>query len=123
MSVLAQLVIGLWIGCVANALWYYINYYVEPKKYKISGKYRHPLLIIFEHYHWSTILFILGFRLDTPVLVGAAIPLLLDEALAQNHKFAMGSGHFQASLLIEIMILLLWCWAELIAATIPYIST
>lgn len=116
MGALLQLVLGLWVGCMANAIWYYICYYVEPRKYKISGKYRFPLLTIFEHYHWATVLFILGFRLDLPLLVGIAIPLLLDEALAQAHKFAMGSGHFVPSALVEIVILLLWALAELIYA-------
>lgn len=119
MDALLQLVIGLWAGCLANAIWYYINYYIEPRKYKILGKYRFPLLTIFEHYHWSTMLFIFGFRLDLPILIGMAIPILLDEALVQTHKFALGSGHSIPSALLEVTIFLLWALAELLYAAIP----
>jgi len=85
------------------------------------GKYRHPVLALLEHYHWATILYILGFRLwdliypVSPVLVGMATVLLLDESVGQSHKFALGSGHFVPSILIETAIILLWILAELLA--------
>jgi hypothetical protein len=40
--------------------------------------------------------------------------LLLDEAIGQNHKFAVGSGHALPSALIEAIILALWALAELL---------
>ena len=112
-------VIGLWIGGIANAAWYYWWAYLGAKRGKPSGKYRHPVLSLFEHYHWATVLYILGFRLWSPVispaLLGIATVLLLDEATAQAHKFSLGSGHEVPSALIEVIILLLWLLAELLA--------
>jgi len=48
-----------------------------------------------------------------PALLGAATVLLLDESVAQAHKFALGSGHFLESALIEVLILACWAIAEL----------
>lgn len=108
------LILGLWIGAIANAIWYHWCYYIETRKYKIGGKYRISFLYIFEHYHWATILFILGLRLDLPIMIGVGIVLLLDECLAQAHKFALGSGHERESMLVEVIILLLWISVEMI---------
>ena len=113
---LPLLVIGLWIGGIVNAIWYYWWGWLGARKGKPIGKYKHPLLSIFEHYHWATILYILGFRLDLPILVGVATVLLLDESLAQSHKFALGSGHFKESLLLELLILSSWMFAEALAS-------
>jgi len=110
----ALFVIGLWIGGILNAVWYY-----KFKNLSLMRLYpRISYLSILEHYHWSTILYILGFRLAlpilSPILIGIATVLLLDEGLAQQHKFALGSDHFEESLMIEIIILLLWMLGELL---------
>jgi hypothetical protein len=68
---------------------------------------RYPLLVIFEHYHWATILYILDLRLDIPFLLGFATILLLDETIGQARKFALGSGHEAPSALLEAMIIAL----------------
>jgi hypothetical protein len=114
MEDITWIILGLWAGAIANAIWYH---YAVPRGYveKPVGKYKHPLLIIFEHYHWATILYILGFRLNIPFLVGFATVLLLDEAIGQAHKFALGSGHEVPSALLEITIIALWILAELLA--------
>jgi hypothetical protein len=109
-----QAVIGLWIGAIINAIWYWKWSIYDARRGKPLGKYRYPLLTLFEHYHWATVLYILGFRLNLPFLCGAGTVLLLDEALAQNHKFAIGSGHALPSALIEAMILALWALVELL---------
>lgn len=107
--------IGLWIGAVMNAVWYWKwSIYDARRGGKPLGKYRYPLLTLFEHYHWATILYILGFRLNLPFLCGAGTVLLFDEAIGQNHKFAIGSGHALPSALIEVMILALWALVELL---------
>jgi len=113
---LAWFVIGLWVGGIANAIWYWKWSVYDARREKPLGKYRHPLLTIFEHYHWATISMIIGFRLWVPALIGFGIVLLLDEALAQNHKFALGSGHEIPSALLEIIIILVWILAELLAS-------
>ena len=114
MGAITWIILGLWAGAIANAIWYYL---AVPKGYveKPAGKYKHPLLAIFEHYHWATIAYILGFRLNIPFLVGLATVLLLDEAIGQAHKFALGSGHEAPSALLEIMIIALWLLIELLA--------
>ncbi|MEM3953398.1 MAG: hypothetical protein QXT92_00410 [Nitrososphaerota archaeon] len=94
--------IGVWIGGVANAVWY--SFF---DKYSFG-------LEIFEHYHWATVLTILGFRLSQPILLGIALVWLLDEAIGQRNKFAIGSGHFKASALVEVLILALWILVELL---------
>jgi len=103
---LLQVVVGLWAGAVANAIWYY-----RFDKYKL----RHLWTTWLEHYHWATILYILGFRLQTPLLVGVATMLLIDEAVGQTHKFALGSDHEVQSTLIEVLIIAVWALAELIS--------
>jgi len=113
---LAQLVAGLWLGSVANAIWYWKWSIYDARRGKPLGKYRHPLTKLLEHYHWATISMILGFRLWIPALIGFGLVLLLDEALAQSHKFALGSGHEIPSALIEVEIILLWILAELLAS-------
>ena len=105
--------IGLWVGAIMNAIWYWKWSIYDARRGKPLGKYKYPLLTLFEHYHWATVLYILGFRLNLPFLSGAATVLLLDEALTQNHKFAIGSGHALPSALMEAMILALWALAEL----------
>ena len=111
-------ILGLWVGGIVNAIWYYWWAYISARRGKPLGKYKWPILSIFEHYHHSTILYILGFRLAlpmlSPILIGIATVFLLDECLAQPHKFALGSGHFKESLAIEIIILLAWLLAELL---------
>ena len=113
-------VIGLWIGGILNAVWYYWWMYVSARRGKPLGKYKWPVLALFEHYHWATILYVVAFRLRlpivSPILAGVATVFLLDEALAQQHKFAMGSGHFLPSLAIELIILALWLLIELAIA-------
>lgn len=110
------LFLGFVAGLIANAAWYYKWAYIDARKGKPLGKYRFGWLAIFEHYHWATILAVLGFRLNIPFFVGAAAALFADEGLAQAHKFALGSGHFKESLLVEIMIICLWALGEMIAA-------
>jgi len=114
-------IIGLWIGGIINAIWYYWWAYISARRGKPLGKYKWPILSIFEHYHHSTALFIASFRLwrliypVSPVLAGVATVFLLDEVLAQQHKLALGSGHFMESLLLEIIIFLIWILVELVA--------
>jgi hypothetical protein len=110
-------VIGLWIGGIANAIWYWKWAIYDARRGKPLGKYRHPLLTLFEHYHWATIAYILCFRLHMPFFGGMATIWLIDEAVAQNHKFAIGSGHEVPSMLLEVLILLLWALIELPTAT------
>lgn len=94
--------VGVWIGCIANAVWHsFFN------KYSLG-------LEIFEHYHWATVLMILGFRLNLPILLGTALVWLLDESIGQKNKFSIGSGHLKASVLIEVLILALWILTELL---------
>jgi hypothetical protein len=116
---LAWLIIGLWLGGIANAIWYWKWSIYDIRQGKPLGKYRYPILTIFEHYHWATICFILGLRLWIPALIGFGIVLLLDEAIAQNHKFAIGSGHEIPSFLILVEILLIWVLIELLVAGYP----
>ena len=110
-------ILGLWFGGIMNAVWYYWWAYLGARKGKPLGKYRWPMLSLLEHYHHSTILYILGFRLGaqilSPILLGMATVFLLDESLAQQHKFALGSDHFRESLLIEVLIISFWILAEL----------
>jgi hypothetical protein len=40
---------------------------------------------------------------------------LLDEAIGQAHKFALGSGHEVPSALLEIMIIALWILIEFLS--------
>jgi hypothetical protein len=110
------LILGLWAGGIANAIWYWKwSVYDVRKSRKLTGKYASPVLTVFEHYHWATILYILGFRLNIPFLVGFATMLLIDESVAQNHKFGLGSGHEVPSLIIEVIIIALWILAELLS--------
>ena len=108
-----QLVLGLWAGGLLNAIWYYWWAYLGAREDQPLGKYRWPALSALEHYHWATVLYILGFRLEMPALLGVATVLLLDESVGQVHKFALGSGHFLESALLEILILACWAVAEL----------
>lgn len=108
-----QLFIGLVIGLLLNGIWY--AYWVGYSKKKL-GKYRYPPLVLFEHYHWATILAILGFRLKIPLLIGVSAAWFLDEGLAQQHKFAIGSGHCKESALLELIIIAIWILIEFIAA-------
>lgn len=94
--------VGVWIGGITNAVWHsFFN------KYSLG-------LEIFEHYHWATVLTILGFRLSQTILLGIALVWLLDEAIGQRDKFAIGSRHFKASVLVEVLILALWILTELL---------
>lgn len=108
------IILGIFLGLVINAIWYYFNFFIEAKKYKLSGKYRFPIVVYFEHYHWATMLLIIGFRLRLPILIGVGLALLLDEGLAQQHRFALGSGHFTESLIIFILIIAFWIIVELL---------
>jgi len=114
-----QIVVGMVIGLIMNAVWYYWWGYLGARKGKKAlGKYRWPVLSLFEHYHWATILTVAGYRLNLPILVGIALPWWLDEGLVQSHKFALGSGHFRETVLIELMIILLWMLVELVVAVV-----
>jgi len=105
-----EFVIGLIIGTLLNAIWYF-----KFRDLSLRTLYsRIPLLTFFEHYHWSSILYILGFRLGLPVLVGVATVFLLDEGIVQEEKFALGSGHFVESLLLELLIIVVWLLAEFV---------
>ena len=104
-----EFVVGLIVGVVANSVWY--SWF---KDYSAGLRERVGFMKICEHFHWSSILYILGFRLGLPVLVGVATVFLLDEGIAQEERFALGSGHFVESLLLEILILLLWILIELL---------
>ena len=101
-----QLAVGLWLGGIANAVWYY-----RFDKYRL----RREWAVWLEHFHWATVLYIIGFRLQTPLLVGVATMLLIDEAVGQTHKFALGSGHEVQSALIEVLIIAVWVLAELLS--------
>ena len=114
-----QLFLGLVSGLVANAIWYYFNFFYDARRNpKAFGKYRHPLAEIFEHYHHATILTILGFRFNQPFLLGFSAALFLDEGIGQQHKFALGSGHFRESLCLELIILSVWVLLELLASVL-----
>ena len=104
---------GLIIGVVANSVWY--SWF---KDYSAGLRERIGFMKICEHFHWSSILYILGFRLGLPVLVGVATVFLLDEGIAQEERFALGSGHFVESLLLELLIIVVWLLAEFIAKLI-----
>jgi hypothetical protein len=115
MDFLLWFVLGMWAGGIANAIWYWKwSIYDARRGRKLAGKYASPILVFFEHYHWATILYILGFRLNIPFLVGFATMLLIDESVGQNHKFSLGSGHEIPSLAIEVFIVALWILAELL---------
>ena len=117
----ALLVIGLWIGGALNAVWY--SFFRELSLYRLYP--RAPILSLFEHYHWATILYIAGFRLALPILppilIGIATVLLLDECIAQEEPFAIGSDHFAESLCLELIILAGWLLLELLASIAPKI--
>ena len=99
-----------------NAVWYYYWAYLGVRKRgKPLGKYKWAVLSLFEHYHWATILAILGFRLNIPLLTGISSAFLIDEGVGQQHKFSMGSGHFRESMLIESLIILIWILVELLS--------
>ena len=115
------LFLGFVAGLVANGVWYYYWAYLGARKGKPLGKYGWGFLKYFEHYHWATILAILGFRLKLPFLVGVSIAWFADEGLAQQHKFALGSDHFRVSCVVEIIILLLWALAELLLSLLTSI--
>ena len=112
---LLQLFLGLVAGLVLNGIWYYYWAYLGARRGKPLGKYRWPVLSVFEHYHWATVLAILGFRLRMPFLIGVAAAWFIDEGVGQQHKFALGSGHFLESALLEVLIILLWVLAELLS--------
>ena len=113
-----QLFLGFIAGLIANAIWYYYWAYLGARKGKPLGKYRWKPLSLMEHYHWASILSILGFRLKIPLLIGVSAAWFLDEGLAQQHKFAIRSGHCLESALIELLIIAAWILAELIAAAL-----
>ena len=104
-----EFVIGLIVGVIANSIWY--SWF---KDYSAGLRERISFMKVWEHYHHSTILYILGFRLGLPVLVGVATVFLLDEGIAQEDKFALGSGHFVESLLLELLIIVVWLLAEFV---------
>ncbi|MEM1557966.1 MAG: hypothetical protein QXT26_05680 [Thermoproteota archaeon] len=108
LDILIDLAIGVWVGSVLNTFWYSCF-----SKYKIS-KALGVSLHVFEHYHWATVLTILGFRFSISIFLGVALVWLLDEAIGQKHKFAVGSGHFLESLIIELIILLIWLMVEVL---------
>jgi len=118
-------IIGLWIGGIANAVWYYWWAYLGARKGEPLGKYKWSILSLFEHYHHSTILYILAFRLRlpivSPIFIGIATVLLLDECIAQEEPFAIGSDHFAESLCLELIILAGWLLLELLASIAPKI--
>jgi len=105
--------IGFVLGLILNGVWYYWWAYLGMREGKPLGKYRWPAIAILEHYHWATVLAILGFRLGVPFLVGVSVAWFADEGLAQQHKFALGSDHFLESALVEVLILACWVAAEL----------
>jgi len=114
-------IIGLWVGGIINALWFYKWAYLDARgrRRKPLGKYKHPILAIFEHYHWATILYIIAFRIWTfisPFLIGVATILFLDECLSQQHRFSLGSDHFKESILVEALILVGWMLIEVARA-------
>ena len=114
---LISLIIGLWVGGIINALWFYKWAYLDARgrRRKPLGKYRNPILAIFEHYHWSTILYIIAVRIwstISPFLIGVATIFFLDECLSQQHRFALGSDHFKESILVELLILVGWMLIE-----------
>ena len=112
---LLHLFIGFVIGLILNGIWWYWWAFLGMRRGKKPlGKYKWPALSILEHYHWATILAILGFRLKIPFLVGVSIAWFADEGLAQQHKFALGSDHFRESTLVEILILAVWLAIEFI---------
>jgi len=109
-------ILGLWAGGIANAVWYWKwSVYDVRKGRKLTGKYANPVLAVFEHFHWATVCYILGFRLNIPFLIGFATMLLIDESVGQNHKFSLGSGHEIPSMIIEVLIVALWILAEFLA--------
>ena len=67
------LVIGLWIGGVLNAVWY--SFFRELSLYRLYP--RAPILSLFEHYHWATILYIAGFRLAPVSYTHLTLPTIL----------------------------------------------
>ena len=110
-SPLIFLIIGLWVGGIINALWFYKWAYLDARgrRRKPLGKYKHPILAIFEHFHWATILYIVAVRIWTaisPFLIGIATIFFLDECLSQQHRFSLGSDHFKESILVEALILI-----------------
>ncbi|MEM1548719.1 MAG: hypothetical protein QXM02_06860 [Thermoproteota archaeon] len=107
-NVLVGLVVGVWVGSILNAVWY-----ARFSKYEVSEALGMPLQV-FEHYHWATVLTILGLRLSIPMLLGVALVWLLDEAVGQEHKFSIGSKHFLKSLIVELAILLVWLLVEVL---------
>lgn len=100
-----QLILGLFTGGILNAVWYYFWADFDEKH---LGKYRYRMLSFFEHFHWATVLYIIFAETGLIFFFGVATILLIDEAVAQNHKFSLGSGHEVESLIIELFILLLW---------------
>ena len=116
--VATEITIGIITGLVMNALWYYYWAFMDSNpssRAKIRGKYAWRRIFHWlEHFHWATILLILGCRLGVPLFVGVSISLFADEGLSQQHKFSLGSGHEKESFLIEILIIALWIVIELI---------
>ena len=84
--------IGFVVGSLVNAVW---------RTYFRKG----DLGKVFEHYHWAEVFAILGKVSSCDVLYGLALALLLDEAYAQRHPFALRSGHFLASTVIGLVLL------------------
>jgi len=85
---------GIIIGSIINAIWRHA-----------FSKYEHNWMIYFEHYHWAIILFYPWLIVDNPLtetLLGVGLILWLDEALFQEHSFALGSSHFMESTLIGV---------------------
>lgn len=119
--VIEYLFLGFAVGMVANGIWYYYCvdsasiHGIERGKYVWGG-----IWVFFEHYHWATIFAILGFRLDIPFFIGLSTALLIDEGVAQEHKFAIGSGHFIPSTIIEVVIISLWILSELVCKLLGF---
>ena len=109
---------GFVFGLILNGFWYYYWAYLGRRKGKKSGKYRNPALALFEHYHWATIMAIAGFRLNIPAFIGVSAAWFADEGLAQQHKFALGSGHAAESFLIEVLIVAIWIFIEAVYAVL-----
>ncbi|MEM2196614.1 MAG: hypothetical protein QXI11_02065 [Thermoproteota archaeon] len=100
-----QLIAGLFVGGIINAVWYYLWADFDEKH---LGKYRYRILSWFEHFHWATILYILFIETGITFFFGMATIFLVDESVAQNHKFSLGSGHEPESFSIWIIIILIW---------------